>query len=202
MKKIILLGFLFLFTGLFSQCNIIGPDQIQVGERQQYFAEHASADCTDCYHWFYMDQKVILEGDTRANPLTLKGAVPGKAILSLEVKTAAETLKCKKTIQVIAPTTDMLDINAQKCNIEIEAFKEIRVSDSEVMFEPITSDNKYSYQWTVTYRNGSKKMVNEKLGKFNFSNENVIDTVELSISDKACNKKLSKSYNSNFWYFF
>lgn len=202
MKKILLIGFLFIFTGLFAQCTITGADQIQVGEKQQYSADNASADCVDCYDWSYMDQKIILEGNTYLNPLTIKGAVQGNATLSLEIKTPTGTSKCKKSIQVIAPTSKVLDVNAQKCNIEIDGFKEIRNSDNVVMFEPAGSENKLTYQWTVTYRNGSKKVSNEKLGKFDFSNENVIDSVELSVSDRGCNKKISKTYNSNFWYFF
>lgn len=202
MKKILLIGFLFIFAGLFAQCNITGADQIQVGVRQQYSAENAIADCVDCYDWSYMDQKIILEGNTHINPLTIKGAVQGNAILSLEIKTVTGTSKCKKSIQVIAPTSKVLDVNAQKCNIEIDGFKEIRNSDNVVMFEPAASESKLTYQWTVTYRNGSKKVSNEKLGKFDFSNENVIDSVELSVSDRGCNKKTAKTYHSNFWYFF
>ncbi|MDP2453461.1 MULTISPECIES: hypothetical protein [unclassified Kaistella] len=202
MKKILLIGFLFIFAGLFAQCNITGADQIQVGERQQYSAENAIADCVDCYDWSYMDQKIILEGNTHINPLTIKGAVQGNAILSLEIKTVTGTSKCKKSIQVIAPTSKVLDVNAQKCNIEIDAFKEVRISDTNVVLEAIAPNNNFNYQWTVHYRNGSKKVSNEKVGTFAFSNEKGIDLVELNVTGKQCIKKISKTYNHNFWYFF
>lgn len=202
MKENLIFVFLFIFTGLFAQCNIAGADQIQVGERQQYSAENASADCVECYDWSYIDQKIILEGNTHLNPLTVKGAVEGNAILSVEIKTGTGTSKCRKTIEVIAPTSKVLDVNAPKCNIEIDGFKEIRNSDTVVIFEPAASENKLHYKWIVTYRNGSEKVSNDKLGKFEFSTENVIDHVELSVSDKSCNRRISKTYNNSFWYFF
>lgn len=199
MKKYYLLFALITFVLNSAQCTITGADQVQVGERQTY-AVSDNVQCTDCYQWTYLDQKVILEGDTRGNTMTLKGSVPGKADLLLEIKTPERTLKCQKSIQVIAP--DVLDLNKPKCDITVDAFKEVRVSDTAVVFEPIAADNNYSYKWTVTYRSGDKKVSSEKLGKFDFSNGNVIDTVELDLVEKDCTKKISKSYNSNYWYFF
>ena len=120
--------------------------------------------------------------------LTVKGSVPGKSVLSLKIKAAGKTSNCNKSIEVIAPLSVSLDVNAQKCDIEIEAFKEIRVSNTIVAFEAIAADNSFTYQWTIHYRNGSKKVSNDK--------------VDLDITDKKCTKKISKTYNHNFWYFF
>ncbi|QOW11755.1 hypothetical protein Q73A0000_15995 [Kaistella flava (ex Peng et al. 2021)] len=202
MKKLLLFLAILNFSFVFSQCTITGADQVQVGERQTYSVSDSNVQCTDCYAWTYLDQKVILEDDTHSNTLTLKGSLPGKALLSLEIKTNEGISKCQKSIQVIAPTSKVLDVNAPKCNITTDSFKEVRESDKTVVFEPSDTEKDYSYKWTVTYRSGDKKVSGEKLGKFNFSNENVIDTVELDIVDRECTKKISKSYNNNFWYFF
>ncbi len=202
MKNFYLLFALLSFVFNAAQCTITGPDQVQVGERQTYSISDNNVQCTDCYQWTYLDQKVILEGDTRSDTLTLKGSVPGNAIVFLEIKTGEGTLKCQKEINVIVPTSTVLDVNAPKCNIKIDSFKEVRVSDKVVVFEPNEAENNLKYQWTVTYRNGSKIVSNERSGKFNYSNSDVIDHVELKIIDKGCSKKISKSYNNNFWYFF
>lgn len=202
MKKYFLILGLLNFVFGTAQCTIAGAETIQVGEKQTYSVENAVADCNDCYEWSYMDQNVILESDTQKNPLMLKGALPGEALLELAVKSPEGILKCSKLIKVIAPVSNVLDINAQKCNITTDSFKEIRVSDNEVAFEPDTTEPGYSYKWTVTYRNESQKTATEKLGKFNFSNENVIDKVELQVIDRKCTKRMSKSYNNYFWYFF
>ena len=202
MKKFILVIALLFYAGLFSQCNIIGADQIQVGERQNYTAEISADSTVNNYEWIYLDQKMIPQNDLNQNVLTVKGSVPGKSVLSLKIKAAGKTYNCKKSIEVIAPLSVALDVNAQKCDIEIEAFKEIRVSNTTVAFEAIAAVNSFTYQWTIHYRNGSKKVSNEKVGKFDYSNENVIDQVDLNITDKKCTKKISKTYNYNFWYFF
>ncbi|KEY20279.1 hypothetical protein HY04_03495 [Kaistella antarctica] len=180
----------------------MGPDQIQVGERQNYTAEISADPTANHYEWIYLDQKMIPQSDLNQNILTVKGSVPGKSVLSLKIKAAGKTFNCKKSVEVIAPLSVSLDINAQKCDIEIEAFKEIRVSNTIVAFEAIAADNSFTYQWTIHYRNGSKKISNDKVGKFDYSNENVIDQVDLDITDKKCTKKISKTYNHNFWYFF
>lgn len=202
MKKLLLLFTILNFSFAFSQCTINGADQVQVGERQDYTAEVSADFSANAYEWIYLDQKVIPQSDLNQNVLTVRGSVPGKSVLSLELKSSSGISKCQKTIEVIAPLSVALDVNAQKCNIEIDAFKEVRVSDTTVAFEAVAAENNFSYQWTVHYRNGSKKVSKDKVGSFDFSNDNVIDQVELGISDKKCTKKIVKSYNHNFWYFF
>ena len=202
MKNFYLLFALLSFVFNAAQCTITGPDQVQVGERQTYSVEVSKDLPANSYEWIYMDQKMIPQSELNQNSLTVKGSVPGKSVLSLEIKTPAGTAKCEKSIEVIAPLSVALDINAQKCNIEIDAFKEVRISDTNVAFEAIAPNNNFNYQWTVHYRNGSKKVSNEKVGTFAFSNEKVIDLVELNVTGKQCTKKISKMYNPNFWYFF
>lgn len=202
MKKLLLLLAVLNFSFAISQCTITGADQVQVGERQTYSVEVSKDLLANSYEWIYMDQKMIPQSELNLNALTVRGSVPGKSVLSLEIKTAAGTSKCEKSIEVIAPLSVSLDSNAQKCNIEIDAFKEVRISDTNVALEAIAPNNNFNYQWTVHYRNGSKKVSNEKVGTFDFSNEKVIDLVELNVTDKQCTKKISKTYNHNFWYFF
>ena len=202
MKKFILVLALLFYAGLFSQCNIIGADQIQVGERQNYMAEISADSTVNNYEWIYLDQKMIPQNDLNQNVLTVKGSVPGKSVLFLKIKAANKTYNCKKLIEVIAPLSVAPDVNAQKCDIEIETFKEIRVSNTTVALEAIAAVNSFTYQWTTHYRNGSKKGSTEQIGKFDYSNENVIDQIDLHITDKKCTKKISKTYNYNFWYFF
>ena len=202
MKKLSLLLAVLNFSFAISQCTITGAAQVQVGERQTYSVEVSKDLPANSYEWIYMDQKMIPQSELNLNSLTVKGSVPGKSVLSLEIKTAAGTSKCEKSIEVIAPLSVSLDSNAQKCNIEIDAFKEVRISDTNIALEAIAPNNNFNYQWTVHYRNGSKKVSNEKVGTFSFSNEKVIDLVELNVTGKKCTKKISKTYNHNFWYFF
>ena len=202
MKKLLFLFAVLNFSFAISQCTIIGADQIQVGERQDFTAEISADSTANGYEWIYMDQKMIPQSELNQNSLTVRGSVPGKSVLSLEIKTAAGISKCQKSVAVIAPLSVTLDANAQKCNIEIDDFKEVRISNSKVAFEAIAPNNNLTFEWTVHYRNGSKKVSTEKVGAFDFSNENVIDQVELGIADKKCTKKILKTYNHNFWYFF
>ena len=202
MKKYFLIFGLLNFIFSSAQCTIIGADQLQVGEKQIYSVENAAVDCTDCYQWSYLDQKIILESDPNKIPLTLKGSVPGDATLSLAVKSAEGFLKCSKLIKVIAPISNILDLNAPKCTIATDAFKEVRIADHVVIFEPNTTEPDSSYKWIVTYRNRTKKESVERLGKFDFASDNVIDNVELVIAVKECTKKISKTYDTNFWWFF
>lgn len=203
MKKILFILALLNFGLAFSQCTITGADQLQVGERQVYTATNSDAtECLDCYQWTYLDQKILLESDTKKNDLTVKGAVPGSALLSLEIKTKDGKSKCEKLIKVIAPTSNILTNDNVKCDIGVSAFKEVRATDKKVAFEPETAETNLSYIWTVTYRNGDIKKSAEKKPQFDYSNEHVIDKVEMEVFLDRCSTKISKSYNSNFWYFF
>lgn len=202
MKNLLLALAMLNLSFAFSQCTINGAAQIQVGERQNYTAEIAADFSANAYKWIYLDQKVIPQSNLDQSVLAVKGSVPGRSVLTLEIRSSAGTFKCQKDIEVIAPLSVALNVNAPKCNIEIEAFKEVKVSTTSVAFEAVAAENNFTYKWTVHYRNGSKIISNDKVGKFDFSNENVIDQVELSVTDKKCTKKIAKSYNHYFWYFF
>ena len=202
MKAILFLIALLNSCFAFSQCLIAGSDQIQVGERKIYEADETESDCNDCYQWTYHDQKVLLETDTHRKQITLKGAVPGEAVLFLEISTKEGNQKCQKSVNVISPTTNLIAGDAAKCKIAVEAFKETRIKDNVVQFEPEIADDQSTFLWTVTYRNGSKKTSADRKATFDYSMQNVINEVELKVKVDLCSKKISKTYDTNFWYFF
>ena len=202
MKKILLLTALLNSILAFSQCIITGADQLQVGERQVYKAAKTSVDSLDFYQWSHLDQKVLLENSTQQNELSLKGAVPGNARLTLEIKTKDDVEKCEKIIKVIMPTSNIITNTDPKCDFALSSFKEIKSSDKTVNFEPETSEINFTYRWTVYYRNGNKKVSTESKPQFEFSNEEVIDKVDMEVFRDRCTKKITKSYGGNFWYFF
>lgn len=202
MKKTLLIISVFLFNFFYSQCTISGADVIEVGSRQTYQATDIDFSCTDCFEWTYLDQKVLLENDTNSKEITLKGAVPGEAILSLEVAAKGGNLKCQKSITVIAPTTNLVAGETEKCNISVEVFKETKIEGDKVQFEPEAAEGKFSYLWTVNYRNGTVKKSDKKIAQFDYSMQNVIDSVELLVKKEVCTKTISKKYDTNFWYFF
>lgn len=201
MKKFLFFLAVLNFSFASSQCTIDGADQLQVGERQVYKATTAAAPCENCYEWIYLDQKVLLENGTHQSEITLKGAVPGEAVLNLELKTKNGKTKCKKMVKVIAPTSNILPGDSAKCDLPVEAFKEIRAGDHQVVFEPETSDTNYTYLWTVTYRDGSQKTSSDRKARFSYMGS-VIDNVEMKVTFEKCTKKISKNYDTNFWYFF
>lgn len=202
MKKLILATTFLQSIFAFSQCTITGADTVQVGERQTYTAANADAACENCYTWIYMKENIILENESTTKDLTVKGARPGTANLSLEIKTNGKVSKCEKLITVIAPTTSVLEGDATNCVIAVEAFKEVRTSNKTVVFEPETTETNFTYNWTIYYRGGEKKQSSERKPQFDFSDEHVIDKVDMEVVLGRCSKKVTKEYNTNFWYFF
>lgn len=202
MKKNLLFISLFLFNFFYSQCTISGADVIEVGSRQAYQATDIGFSCTDCHQWSHLDQKVFLENETYGSEIILKGALPGEATLKLEVLAKEGNLKCQKSITVIAPTRNLVAGEIAKCDIPLENFFETRIEGNKVMFEPEIDEGKVTYLWTVTYRSGSIKTSTDKKPQFDYSNQEVIDLVELQVKKEVCTKKVSKTYDINFWYFF
>lgn len=200
MKKVILLITLFSYLGLFAQCKISGPDQLQVGERQIYTAEKADPSCENCFEWSHLDQQIILETATNANPLTVKGTVTGDAVLSLKISLPDEILTCKKVIKVIEPTSTIMD-NSHKCIIEVDSIIEKVISENQVIFEASISADNMPLKWTLFYRNGTQKVSDQHKPTFEFSTGNPIDKVELMVGTKKCNKSIVKSYHKFFWFF-
>lgn len=202
MKRILLIVAFCNFTYFFSQCTISGADQIQVGEKQIYAAASSENCSGDCYQWSYLDQKILLETDERHREITIKGSVPGQAILNLEINAPSGRLTCQKSITVIAPLSDDLNVNRQKCDINIDGFKEVRTSDQLVMFSPQTSETKLTFEWKVIYKDGDAKKSTQQNPQFEYSLQRAISQVELNVSLEGCTKRIIKNYDTNFWYFF
>jgi hypothetical protein len=198
MKKSLLFIALLNFSFVFSQCTISGADQIQVGERQNYTAEIRADYAPNSYQWIYLDQKIIPQSEVDQNFLIAKGSDLGKSMLTLEIKNAKGKIKCQKEITVIAPIANVFQ-ETSNCN-DIVSFKEIKISNETVVFEPNSSEGKYTYNWVVSYRSGKKDLSDQKSGKFTYSNQDLIDQVELVIKDGKCSKKITKTYDTNFWY--
>lgn len=202
MKKILFLTAILNSLFAFPQCTIMGADQLQVGERQVYTSSNNNAECDSCYKWTYLDQNIILEGDLQKSQLTLKGSLPGDALLSLEIKTNSSPEKCEKLIKVIEPTSNIITNKKGNCDIKLNSFNEIRVADKKVSFQPENTEEVLSYKWTVYYRGGETKESAEKKPEFDYSNDQVIDKVEMTVTLEHCNKTITKLYDTNFWYFF
>ena len=202
MKNFVSILALFIF-GIFSaQCVIRGADQLQVGEKEIYTGGNDGGSCADCFQWSHEDQNVIFESGTRISEVTLKGAVPGKALIKLNLKLPGGSQKCEKVIDVIAPLTSTLIPAPKDCDIKVEGLKEFKRGANNVTFEAGETGNNQSYTWTVTYRSGVTKTSRDKTPQFDFSNNNVITSVALKVTTKNCTRNLSKTYHDNFWYFF
>ena len=202
MKNFLLFSAILNFTILFSQCTITGPETIEVGEKQVYKVTGQVEVCADCYEWIYLDEKIIFEGDTNKNEVKIKGSVPGDAVFSAAINSKNNPLKCNKQIKIIEPTTKFRAGDTEKCDIPVEVFNEKRSSEKIIVFEAETTEKNYTYLWTVTYRDGTKKTSSNQKGEFEVTNNHVIDQMELQVSLNGCTKKISKSYHVNFWYFF
>jgi hypothetical protein len=201
MKKFLVLLILLNFSNVFSQCTISGADEVQVGERQVFTAEMSGDSSNNSYEWIYLDEKAIPEGDLSQNSLTVKGSVPGSSVLYLEINGGKDKIKCQKIINVISPISGIYP-GEPNCDIKVEAFKERKLSNNLVVFEPQTTINRYSYKWIVSYRSGLRETSMERNGQFKYSNQNIIDHVELQIKEGNCSKRIMKPYDTNFWYFF
>lgn len=202
MKNLTFFFALLSFSLLSSQCVIKGADQIQVGEKQMYTLDSVPETCANCLQWKHDDQKVIFETETNIPQVTIKGAVMGNAVLFLDLKSSTGMVKCEKIIEVIPPMESTLIPEQVKCDIEINELREFKSAPNKVYFESSQAGNNYTYQWTVFYRSGEKKMSAAKNPQFDFSNENVISMIELKVTTPSCTRKLSKAYNDYFWYFF
>lgn len=202
MKKFLLSLAVLNFGILFSQCTITGAETVEVGEKQIYKVTAQGDVCVDCYEWSYPDQKIIFEGETNKVEIKVKGSVPGDAVFSVKINAKTNPVKCSKQITVIEPATKFRAGDTEKCEIPVEVFKEIKVGEKKVAFEAESAEENYTYLWTAFYRDGTQKTSSDRKPQFEVTNDHVIDKVELQVTLKTCTKKILKSYQSNFWYFF
>ena len=197
MKKTYTLFALILFIFGAAQCTIQGPAQLQIGDKQIYSIAEKPANCTDCFQWAHGDQKIILEGNTQRDSLIIKGAVPGNAILSLNVKSAEGVLKCQKTIEVVAGKE--LYLNSEKCKIDVSSFSFVKNPEGIIVFKPAETNHAYSYDWTIFYGDGTKQTSKEINPQFKVSAQMPIVKVELIVSSVQCTRRIVANYQSYFW---
>lgn len=199
--KTILFIFAFLISPLVAaQCEIAGSDQIQTGERTTLRATISSPACDGCGQWSYDGQNVLLEGDTKQNEITIKGALPGTADIEYTAKAGDEAQKCTKTVHIKIPKTETVT-NLKPCAIEINEFTVNGNGDDTATFRVASSPASYRFRWAATYSDGSQKLSSEPEPRFGFTNENLITTVRMQIIAGDCTRTISKTYDPYFWWF-
>lgn len=201
MKKIFILAVLAIFSQAAAQCVITGADEVAVGATAEYSANVDSA-CATCYSWHYPDQNIYLEGNLHSNRVTVKGALPGKAILTFKIAEGKKKRECQKEISVVKATVVSLAPEVVNCNLPTPEIAEKRITNTVVEFQASGEDSPAAHRWTVFYKSGQQSTKDGKTAQFNFGTANVIDKVEVELSIDKCTKKVAKIYNENFWYFF
>lgn len=202
MKKILFLLTLLSFTYGFSQCFIEGSPQIKVGETHVYTIKNNTAQCNDCHQWSSFGGNITLEGDVKQNTVKIKGNAPGKTILSLEMISDKGILRCSKTVDVLTPPSQEINAFSTGCDIGLDSFREVKVSDGVVSFVPAKTEASLKYEWTAVYDNGDEIKSAEHTPKFSYSKENGIKTLMLRVTSSKCMRNFTKTYDANYWRFY
>lgn len=202
MKKILFLLTLLSFTYGFSQCFIEGDSQIKAGESRVYTIKNNTAQCADCHQWSFFGGSVTLEGDVKQNTIKVKGNAAGKTILSLEMLSDKGIVRCSKNIDVIPPLSQENGSLISACDIGLDSFKEVKLSDGVVSFVPAKSESGLKYEWTAEYENGERKTSAEPTSQFSYSRENGIRSLMLRVMSSKCMRNFTKTYDANYWKFY
>ncbi|MBH1960400.1 MAG: hypothetical protein I8H68_09840 [Flavobacteriia bacterium] len=202
MKKILFLLTLLSFTFVYSQCFIEGNSQIKAGESEVYTIKNNTAQCADCHQWSSFGGNVSLEGDVKQHTIKVKGNAGGKTILSLEMLSDKGILRCSKNIDVVNPVSQENHSSTSACDVSLDSFKEVKVSDGVVSFVPAKSESGVKYEWTAEYENGDKKTSAEPTAQFSYSRENGIKTLMLRVTSSKCMRNFTKTYDANYWRFY
>lgn len=204
MKKIILAVLLMTSASAFSQCNILGKSSIGVSEPEIYAIENTPAQCKECHLWVNVGGNSTIESDNKLNSIKLKGKAGGREILSLTMLTPSGIIQCSKNIEILDATkiAKSEPKAPNDCDIDVNDFKEVKYSEGVVSFFPSKTANEYKYTWVATYFNGEKSESNEKVPQFPYTKANGIEKINLKIVSKKCIRNSSKTYDSNYWFFF
>ncbi|MCD9856174.1 hypothetical protein LUD75_15720 [Epilithonimonas sp. JDS] len=195
MKKYFIMVAGFLAANSYGQCTIAGNSTIKINENASYSVD-AKAQCEDCYSW-KLDQNLKTDGNLKSGVINVQALKIGKQTLSVSVFNV-QSLQCEKTIEVV---DDNQSVAKNKCGVNIDDFKEIKVNDSVISFFPNENSSDYSYEWMVTYANGEVKNSSEKIPQFFFSEINYVKLVKLKIINKIanCTVSISKNYDQYYW---
>ncbi len=198
MKKFLTLAAGFLATISYAQCKIAGNSSIKPNETAT-FSVDAKAQCDECYFWKSSnEQNLKIDGNNKTNKITVKTGSLGKSTISVSVLTNQGPLQCEKVVEV-ADTKQNVAENS--CGIQIDDFKDVKVTESIISFFPNENSSDYLYKWSVTYINGETQESSEKIPQFFFSEINYITTVKLKITSKSpiCSITLTKKFEQNYW---
>jgi len=190
-------GFLAI-TNLYGQCNITTSKIPAPGELTT-ITVGANAQCDECYSWKSSNEEVVkIEGSKKLKSVNLAGKSLGKSTISVSILTDKGIVLCEKTIDIVDPQQHQLD---NSCGINIDDFKDIKVSESIMSFFPNGNSGDYLYKWTVTYANGETSESTDKIPQFQYSESNYIASVKLKISNKVllCSISLVKKFDANYW---
>jgi len=198
MKKFLTLAAGFLATISYAQCTIAGNSAIKPNETTT-FSVDAKAQCDECYFWKSSnEQNLKIYGNNKTNKITVKTGSLGKSTLSVSVLTNQGPLQCEKIIEVVDTKQNVAE---NSCGIQIDDFKDVKVTESVISFFPNENSSDYLYKWSVTYVNGETQESSEKIPQFFFSEINYITTVKLKITSKSpiCSITLTKKFEQNYW---
>lgn len=195
MNKLFILFAGFLAANSYGQCKIAGNSIIRLNENAA-FSVDAKAQCGDCYLW-KLDENLKTDGDLKSGTINVKALKMGKQTLSVSVFNG-QTLQCEKIIEVV---DDSQSVAKNKCGVNTDDFREVKVRDSVISFFPKENSSDFSYDWMITYANGEIKNSLEKTPQFFFSDINYIKIVKLKVINKIanCTVSISKNYDQNYW---
>ncbi|GGG61152.1 hypothetical protein [Epilithonimonas arachidiradicis] len=194
-------GFLAI-TNLHGQCAIT-PSKIPTLNEITTITVGANAQCDECYSWKSSNEQVVkIEGNNKLKSVNLAGKSYGKSTISVSILTDNGVVLCEKNIEIVDPKQSLQqNLLDNSCGINIDDFKDVKVSESIISFFPNANSGDYLYKWTVTYANGETSESTEKIPQFTYSENNYITTVKLKISNKVllCSITLSKKFDANYW---
>lgn len=198
MKKFLTLAAGFLATFSYAQCTIIGSESIKANETAS-FSVDSKAQCEECYFWkSSSEQNLKIDSNNKTNKITVNAADLGKSTISVSVLTNQGPLQCEKVIDIVDSKQSIIE---NSCGIQINNFKDVKVTESVISFFPNENSSDFLYKWTVIYANGEIKKSTEKIPQFFFSEVNYITMVKLKITSKnpICSTTLSKKFEQNYW---
>lgn len=199
MKKFLIpIAGLLAITNLYGQCNmtaskIPNPNEITT------ITVGLNAQCEECYSWKSSNEDVIkIDGNNKLKSINLLGKNFGTSTVSVSVLTDNGVVLCEKIMDVAGDRQNVLE---NSCGINIDDFKDVKVSESVISFFPNGNSGDYQYIWTISYANGETKESVDKIPQFPYSDSNSITSVKLKISNKAllCTISLVKKFDANDW---
>ena len=110
-------------------------------------------------------------------------------------------VQCSKVIDVV-PKPSAEIYNSPACDIGLDSFKEVKISDEVVSFVPAKTERSLKYEWTAVYDNGNEIKSAEHTPQFSYSKENGIKTLMLRVTSSKCMRTFTKTYDANYWRFY